>query len=107
VRTPVAAAPAKEIRKRERPRKGENPPSPEPARLERQAKMKLEEILDELLKACNVGTKKNSKGYKESWIGYKLHVDAADGQVPISCILTSASLHDSQAAIPLALTTAQ
>jgi len=27
--------------------------------------------------------------------------------VPISCILTSASLHDSQAAIPLALTTAQ
>jgi len=26
----------------------------------------------------------------------------ADGQIPISCILTSASLHDSQAAIPLA-----
>jgi hypothetical protein len=52
----------------------------------------------------NVGTKKNSKGYKESWIGYKLHLDVADGQIPISCILTSASLHDSQAAIPLALT---
>lgn len=69
--------------------------------------MTLEEMLDDLPCDCNVGTKKNSKGYKESWIGYKLHIDAADGQIPISCILTSASLHDSQAAIPLALTTAQ
>src|ERR1039458_9038273 len=69
--------------------------------------MTLTEMLDDLPRDCNVGTKKNSKGYKESWIGYKLHIDAADGQIPISCILTSASLHDSQAAIPLALTTAQ
>ncbi len=37
----------------------------------------------------------------ESWKGYKLHIDAADGGIPISCLLTSASLHDSQAAIPL------
>ena len=51
---------------------------------------------------CNVGSKKNSKGYLETWVGYKLHLDVADGQIPISCILTSASLHDSQAAIPLA-----
>jgi hypothetical protein len=107
VRTPVAAAPVKEFRKRGRPRKGEEPPPPEPTRLQRQAAMTLEQILDDLPRDCNVGTKKNSKGYKESWIGYKLHIDAADGQIPISCILTSASLHDSQAAIPLALTTAQ
>jgi len=40
-------------------------------------------------------------------VGYKLHIDAADGQIPISCILTSASLHDSQAAIPLAQMSAQ
>jgi hypothetical protein len=46
--------------------------------------------------------KKNSKGYKTSWTGYKLHIDAADGGIPVSCILTSASLHDSQVAIPLA-----
>ena len=26
-----------------------------------------------------VGTKKNSKGYKESWIVYKLHIDDSDG----------------------------
>jgi hypothetical protein len=107
VRTPVAAAPVKEIRKRGRPKKGEEPPPPEPTRLERQAGMTLEQMLDDLPRDCNVGTKKNSKGCKESWIGYKLHLDVADGQIPISCILTSASLHDSQAAIPLALTTAQ
>ena len=46
--------------------------------------------------------KKDSKGYKSTWVGYKLHIDVADGQIPISCLLTSASLHDSQAAIPLA-----
>lgn len=43
-----------------------------------------------------------TKGYKTSWIGYKLHIDASDGGIPISCLLTSASLHDSQVAIPLA-----
>jgi len=107
VRTLVAAAPAKEIRKPGRPKKGEEIPPPEPTRLERQAGMTLEQMLDDLPRDCNVGTKKNSKGYKESWIGYKLHLDVADGQIPISCILTSASLHDSQVAIPLALTTAQ
>jgi transposase len=107
VRVPVEAAPIKEIRKRGRPKKGDEPPPPEPARLERQAGMTLKEMIDELPKDCNVGSKKNSKGYKETWVGYKLHIDAADGQIPISCILTSASLHDSQAAIPLALMTAQ
>jgi hypothetical protein len=107
VPTPVAAAPVKDIRKRGRPKKGEELPPPEPTRLERQAKMTLTEMIDDLPKDCNVGTKKNSKGYKESWVGFKLHIDAADGQIPISCILTSASLHDSQAAIPLARMTAQ
>ena len=38
---------------------------------------------------------------KESWIGYKLHLDCIDGDIPVSAILSSASLHDSQAAIPL------
>jgi hypothetical protein len=56
--------------------------------------MNLTEMLNDLPKACNVGTKKNSKGYKSSWTGYKLHIDAAGGSIPISCILTSASSHD-------------
>jgi hypothetical protein len=92
----------KKPKKRGRPKKGEERPK-KPSRLERQAAgQALSSMLSELPKACNVGTKKNSKGYKTSWIGYKLHIDAADGGIPISCILTSASLHDSQAAIPLA-----
>ena len=45
--------------------------------------------------------RENSKGYKETWIGYKLHLDVACGQIPVSCVLTSASVHDSQVAIPL------
>jgi hypothetical protein len=107
--TPVAVAtkPASPKRHRGRPKKGESVPASEPTRIERQGTMTLEEMLRDLPRACNVGTKKNSKGYKESWIGYKLHIDAADGQIPISCILTSAALHDSQVAIPLANMTAR
>ena len=62
-------------------------------------------MLDDLPEACDRGCKKNSKGFTQSWNGYKLHIDSADGQIPISCILTSASVHDSQVAIPLAQTT--
>ena len=69
--------------------------------------MHLPAMLDDLPTACDVGTKKNSKGYKDTWVGYKLHIDVADGQIPISCLLTSASLHDSQAAIPLATLSAE
>jgi Transposase DDE domain len=102
VRPPVAAESAKPAGKKGRAKKGEPQPAPEPTRMERQAGMKLEELLADLPRDCNVGSKKNSKGYLETWVGYKLHLDVADGQIPVSCILTSASLHDSQAAIPLA-----
>lgn len=91
-----------ESKKRGRPRKGEVRIK-EPTRIEKQsAGMGLSDMLDDLPKACDVGTKKNSKGYKTSWAGYKLHIDSADGGIPISCVLTSASTHDSQVAIPLA-----
>ena len=88
-------------RKRGRPRKDEERPKPEPTRLERQASQNVNQMLAELPTACDVGCKKNSKGYKETWVGYKLHIDVACGQIPISCVLTSASVHDSQVAIPL------
>lgn len=91
----------KQKKKRGRPRKGEVRIK-EPTRLERQQSMGTEEMLEDLPKACDVGTKMNSKGYKKSWAGYKLHIDAADGHIPISCVLTSASVHDSQVALPLA-----
>ena len=96
------AATDRKPKKRGRPKKGEERPE-EPTRLERQATgQPLSEMLADLPRACNVGTKRNSKGHTTSWIGYKLHIDAADGGIPISSILTSASMHDSQAAIPLA-----
>jgi len=88
-------------RKPGRPKKGEEV-APKTTRLERQSEMKVEEMLDDLPKKCDIGCKKNSKGHTETWIGYKLHVDTIDGQLPISCVLTSASTHDSQVAIPLA-----
>jgi hypothetical protein len=77
-------------------------------RLERQSSgtMTLAEMMAELPRGCNVGCKPNSKGVREYWTGYKLHLDVADGQIPISCVLTSASLNDNQVAIPLALLTA-
>jgi hypothetical protein len=36
-----------------------------------------------------------------TWIGYKLHVDVNDCGLPISAVLTAASLHESQVAVPL------
>ena len=64
-------------------------------------------MLDDLPKACDRGAKKNAKGFIEAWSGYKLHLDTADCGVPLSAILTSASVHDSQVAIPLAMMTAE
>jgi hypothetical protein len=71
------------------------------SRIERQRKQKIEQMLSELSTQCDIGTKINSQGNNDSWRGYKAHIDVADGQIPISVILTSASVHDSQAAIPL------
>ena len=106
---PVRAVPAASEtpkRKRGRPKKGEVAAAKEPRRLELQAGQTLTEMLAELPNRCNVGTKRNAKGHTTSWIGYKLHIDTADGDVPVSCLLTSASVHDSQVALPLATITA-
>ncbi len=93
-------------KKRGRPAKGEER-IPDPTRIERQMTMTVEAAVAELPTACDRGTKVNSKGYMESWNGFKLHIDAGDGQIPISCLLTSASLHDSQVSIPLTALTYQ
>ena len=73
----------------------------EPTRLERQKTMTMKEMLNDLPVECDFGTKRDTNGKKYTWKGYRLHVDWADGGIPISCILTSASLYDSQAAVPL------
>ena len=102
-----AKPPSQPVRRKGRPRKGEEAPAKEPTRIQKQMNMTLEEILKDLPSVCNVGSKKNSQGYVETWIGYKLHIDTGDNGLPISAILTSASLHDSQAAIPLAIITSK
>lgn len=89
-------------RKRGRPAKGEVREAPAPKRLDEQLIRPLATNIAELPCFCAVGTKRNSAGHQESWIGYKLHIDVADGDVPVSLLLSTASLHDSQAAIPLA-----
>ena len=99
VAKPPVAQPAP--RKKGRPRCGEvREPKPE-SRLERQCQQSAREALEELPVHGDVGTKKNSQGYKETWRGYKLHADVNDCCLPISVALTAASVHDSQVAIPL------
>ena len=105
------AAKPEEKRKRGRPCKADiRLPAPS-SRIERQLNMAKEgrpaaAMLAGLPRQCDVGAKRNAKGHQETWIGYKLHMDTADGGIPISCVLTAASVHDSQVAIPLATITA-
>jgi Transposase DDE domain len=71
------------------------------SRIQRQRKQTVEQMLSELPTQCDIGTKINSQGNNDSWRGYKIHLDTADGQMIIAAVLTSASVHDSQVAIPL------
>ena len=93
-------------KKRGRPTKGTIKTPPEPSRLQKQLNISVAAMLEDLPKEWDIGCKKDSKGYKHSWCGYKLHIDTADGDIPISSVLTSASVHDSQVALPLSKITA-
>jgi hypothetical protein len=107
VKAEFAAAATSESAKPKAKRKRGEPKRPEEkTRIERQQTMTLKEMLSDLPRQCAVGCKTNSHGRKETWRGYKLHLDVADGQIPISAVLTAASLHDSQVAMPLAKMTA-
>jgi hypothetical protein len=101
------SAKKKTPKKKGRPKKSEEQPEPEPelTRIQKQRTMTLEEMLKDLPKACDKGAKKDSKGNVMYWTGYKLHLDTIDGGIPVSALVTSASLNDSQAAIPLATIT--
>jgi len=88
----------KVAKKRGRPAKGEKRP---PKRIEAQRSQSASEAIALLPKVCDRGTKRNAKGHTEFWNGFKLHLDVNDFGTPLSAVLTSASLHDSQVAIPL------
>ena len=79
-----------------------DPDQPDPPpRLEWQRGQKAESAAAELPKECEWGCKKDSQGKTKFWKGGKVHVGTTRGGVPVACVYTSASLHDSQAAIPL------
>lgn len=101
--TPVAAPASK----RGRPRRGETRPPVKESPIHRQRQQSLAQMIKDIPKACDRGTKCNAQGYKVSWNGYKLHLDTADCGVPVAALLSSASMHDSRAAIPLSLISQQ
>jgi len=113
---PAAAQPSARVPRKRGPKPGRRgahkrwkggKPLPVNTRLQRQRSMSLPEMLADLPRGCDLGGKKNSHGNTQYWRGYKLHWDVADGQIPISAVLTSASVHDSQVAIPLATMSTQ
>lgn len=87
--------------KQGRPKKNEARVTLPKTRIEKQLTQSLDEMLAELPCVCDCGSKRGSRGYPEHWFGYKLHMDVDDNGIPLSCLLTSASLNDSQVAIPL------
>ncbi|MGC8701755.1 MAG: transposase, partial [Thiomonas sp.] len=105
-RPQAKAAKPKRCGRRGRPRAGQNPPAP-PSPVAQQRQQTLAEMRHNIPTACDRGAKCNAQGYKTSWNGYKLHIDTADCGVPIAAMLSSASMHDSLAAIPLSHLSAQ
>lgn len=63
--------------------------------------MEVEDALLELPMICDWGFKKDTDGNEHYWRGYKAHIVWADGMIPLRCVTTSASVHDSQAVIPI------
>ena len=93
-------------KRRGRPRRGETRAT-KGSPIHRQRQQTLAQMIKEIPTTCDRGTKCNAQGYKISWNGFKLHIDTADCGVPISALLSSASMHDSRAAIPLSLISAE
>jgi hypothetical protein len=88
-------------KKRGRPCLGEVRPPPPPSNLVIQAGRTLAENLDAMPTGCDWGAKRNGQGVKEQWKGMKMHADVSSDGVPLACLFTSASVHDSQCDIPL------
>jgi len=73
--------------------------------LNRRQKQLIEEDLDKMIQdlpnLCDKGMKKDARGYTKIWKGYKLHAAVDDHCIPLAVLVTSASLNDCEAAIPL------
>ena len=89
-------------RRQGRPKKGEELPPKKPSILQQQEKMsEVAEMLTLIGTECNTSIKQNSKGNRHKWTGGKLHLAVVDGDIPITAIYSSASVHDSSLALPL------
>ncbi len=82
------------------PKPKRSTPRSQRSRSEAQRGRAVLDMLAELPRHCSLRVQKSSKGYQQYWRGFKLHLDVADGQIPITALLTGAWLHDSQVAIP-------
>jgi len=63
--------------------------------------MEASEALLALPRRCDWGFKHDTDGNDYWWRGYKAHIIWADGMIPLACVTTAASVHDSQAVIPM------
>lgn len=73
------------------------------SRKQMQLKEDLQTSQNKLPISCDHGSKKMPNGFLTFWKGYKFHVAIDDQCIPLAAILTSASLNDSEVAIPLAI----
>lgn len=73
------------------------------SRKQKQLRENLKTSLNGLPIQCDHGSKKMANGFLTFWKGYKFHVAIDDLCIPLAAILTSASLNDSEVAIPLAI----
>jgi transposase len=92
--------------KKKRGRKRKDDPSPVAPKEEtlgiRQLSMdSTSQMMQSIPTQSNRGGKINSKGNGYYWVGGKLHLGVVDGDIPITAIYTSASVHDSTVAIPV------
>jgi Transposase DDE domain/Transposase domain (DUF772) len=73
----------------------------EQSRRKKQMKQTVEEMLADIPMHCDMGMKKNSQGIAMVWKGFKLHTSISDMGIAVAAVLTSASLNDCEAGIPL------
>ena len=98
--------PPKPTEKRGRPAKNMPKAPKEPRVIEKQAEGDAKTSLDGIGKECAWGCKKNGEGNVRFWKGYKrtkgpMHRDVGDTGFPPTAIVTGATVHDSQPAIPM------
>jgi len=105
---PVKAEKKKKKDKRGRKHKGTSEETEYLKRLEESEQLKelrnngeIKAYLATLENRCSVTGKKNSKGNMDWRIGYKAHLAVDDNGIPVSYVVTGASVHDTKPAIPL------